>query len=344
LTEDASKFVKNVAALKAAADKSAAEVADAASLERWRVEFLGRKSTVSGLGKKLSALPAEDKPAAGQALNELRTALQAQYDALEKKLAGKPAAAAESSVDYTLPGTPVQIGTLHPITKTCYEIIAFFTKLGFTVAHGPEVEDEFHNFSALNFPPEHPSRDAQDTLYIDDKHLLRTHTSPVQVRVMLAEEPPLRVIVPGRCARADAVDASHYPVFHQVEGLLVDENVSLGDLKGTLAAFAEYIFGPGTGIRFRPDYFPFTEPSADLSVTCVACGGEGCGTCGKTGWLEIAGAGMVHPNVFRNVGYDPEHWVGYAFGMGIERIAMLRHGITDIRLFYENDFEFLRQF
>jgi phenylalanyl-tRNA synthetase alpha chain len=344
LTEDTDKFLENVAELKAAAEKSAAEVADAASLERWRVEFLGRKSAVSGMGKGLSALPAEDKPAAGQALNELRNALQARYDALEKKVAAKPAATGEPSVDYTLPGTPVQTGTLHPITKTCYEIISFFTKLGFTVAYGPEVEDEYHNFSALNFPPEHPSRDAQDTLYIDDEHLLRTHTSPVQARVMLVEEPPLRVIVPGRCARADAVDASHYPVFHQVEGLLVDENVSMGDLKGTLAAFAEYIFGPGTGIRFRPDYFPFTEPSADLSVTCVVCGGEGCSTCGKTGWLEIAGAGMVHPNVFRNVGYDPEHWVGYAFGMGIERIAMLRHGITDIRLFYENDFEFLRQF
>jgi phenylalanyl-tRNA synthetase alpha chain len=344
MTENAGNFLAEVAALKEAAEKGAASLSDAKALENWRIEFLGRKSPLSRLSKGLSSLAEGDRPAAGQAVNELRAALQARYESLQKQLGSKKAAARETRVDYTLPGVTPPIGTLHPLTKTYDEIKTFFASLGFSVAHGPEVEDEFHNFSALNFPPEHPSRDEQDTLYINDEWLLRTHTSPVQVRVMLAQEPPLRVIVPGRCFRADAVDASHYPVFHQVEGLLVDENVSLGDLKGTLAAFAAYIFGPQTRIRFRPHFFPFTEPSAEMDVSCTVCGGEGCGTCGNTGWLEIAGAGMVHPNVFRNVGYDPERWAGYAFGMGVERITMLRHGIDDIRLFYENDFTFLKQF
>ncbi len=344
MTEDAKKFLAEVTALKTAAEKAATAVSDGKALERWRIEFLGRKSPLGRLSKSLTSLAEGDRPAAGKGLNELRADLKAKYESLQKRHGPKKAGADEARPDYTLPGVQPPIGTLHPLTKTYYEITAFFASLGFNVAHGPEVEDEFHNFGALNFPPDHPSRDAQDTLYVNDEWLLRTHTSPVQIRVMLEQRPPLRVIVPGRCFRADAVDASHYPVFHQVEGLLVDENVSLGDLKGTLAAFAEYIFGPDTKMRFRPHFFPFTEPSAEVDISCVVCGGEGCRTCGGKGWLEIAGAGMVHPNVFRNVGYDPEQWAGYAFGMGVERIAMLKYGIDDIRLFYENDFAFLKQF
>jgi phenylalanyl-tRNA synthetase alpha chain len=343
MSEEAKKILDQVAALGKAAEKAAGEVDGAEALERWRVEFLGRKSALAGLSKKMGALAEEDRPEVGRAVNELREELERRLAAMRQKTSAD-VSAKRLDVDYTLPGVPPAAGSLHPITKTYYEIADFFTKLGFSIAHGPEVEDDFHNFTALNFPPDHPSRDTQDTLYLSDELLLRTHTSPVQIRVMLAQAPPLRVIVPGRCFRADAVDASHYPVFHQVEGLLVDEAVSLGDLKGTLAAFAEYIFGAGTDMRFRPHFFPFTEPSAEVDVSCAVCGGEGCGTCGGTGWLEIAGAGMVHPNVFRNVGYDPERWAGYAFGMGVERIAMLKYGIDDIRLFYENDFAFLRQF
>jgi phenylalanyl-tRNA synthetase alpha chain len=341
--EETKKTLDKIAALGKAAEKAAASVDGPEALERWRVEFLGRKSALAALSKNLASLAEEDRPAVGRALNELRAGLEKRLGALRAKTAAATGGAG-TRIDYTLPGVRPPTGALHPITKTYYDIAAFFTKLGFAVAYGPEVEDEFHNFTALNFPPDHPSRDTQDTLYLDDDLLLRTHTSPVQVRVMLTQEPPLRVIVPGRCFRADAVDASHYPVFHQVEGLLVDEAVSLGDLKGTLAAFAAYVFGPGTEMRFRPHFFPFTEPSAEVDVSCAVCGGGGCGTCGGKGWLEIAGAGMVHPNVFRNVGYDPERWAGYAFGMGVERIAMLKYGIDDIRLFYENDFSFLRQF
>jgi phenylalanyl-tRNA synthetase alpha chain len=343
MSEEAKKILDQVAALGKAAEEAAAAVDGEEALEHWRVEFLGRKSALAGLSKKMGALAEEDRPEVGRAVNELREKLEGRLASLRPKTS--PGVSGKGpDVDYTLPGVPPATGSLHPITKTYYEIADFFAQLGFAIAHGPEVEDDFHNFTALNFPPDHPSRDTQDTLYLSDELLLRTHTSPVQIRVMLAQEPPLRVIVPGRCFRADAVDASHYPVFHQVEGLLVDEAVSLGDLKGTLAAFAEYIFGAGTAMRFRPHFFPFTEPSAEVDVSCAVCGGEGCGTCGGTGWLEIAGAGMVHPNVFRNVGYDPERWAGYAFGMGVERIAMLKYGIDDIRLFYENDFAFLRQF
>jgi phenylalanyl-tRNA synthetase alpha chain len=343
MSEVSRKMSDQLTVLGEAAEKAAAAVDGPQALERWRVEFLGRKSALAGLSKKLGSLAEADRPEAGRAINELRARLEERLAALQERL-GAATRAERTDTDYSLPGVPPAVGLLHPVTKTYYEIADFFTQLGFAVAHGPEVEDDFHNFTALNFPPDHPSRDTQDTLYLSDELLLRTHTSPVQIRVMLAQRPPLRVIVPGRCFRADAVDASHYPVFHQVEGLLVDEAVSLGDLKGTLAAFAEYIFGPGTAMRFRPHFFPFTEPSAEVDVRCAVCGGDGCTTCGGSGWLEIAGAGMVHPNVFRNVGYDPERWAGYAFGMGVERIAMLKYGIDDIRLFYENDFGFLRQF
>lgn len=335
-------ITEDLVSILSAAEKAAAAVSDAAALERWRVEYLGRKAPLAQLSKALGAVPAAEKPAAGKALNDARAKLENIYNELMAKTAGdKPSAA---GLDYTLPGVPANIGALHPITKTYYEITAFFAALGFGVYHGPEVEDDYHNFEALNFPPDHPSRDAQDTLFLNDKWLLRTHTSPSQIRVMTEHQPPIRVLVPGRCYRADAPDASHMPGFTQVEGLVVDRGITLADLKGTLAAFVRYIFGSQTKMRFVPHFFPFTEPSAEVHMSCTVCGGDGCSTCRGTGWLEIAGSGMVHPNVFRNVGYDPETWTGYAFGMGVERVAMLKYGINDIRLFYENDLRFLRQF
>jgi phenylalanyl-tRNA synthetase alpha chain len=336
------KTTEELTRIIASAEESATAVTDAGALERWRTDYLGRKGALALLSKSLGSVPPEEKPAAGKALNDARARLEALYGELLIK-AGK-AAPATGDADDTLPGVPPTTGALHPLTQTYYEITAFFAALGFGVYHGPEVEDDYHNFEALNFPPDHPSRDMQDTLYLSDKWLLRTHTSPSQIRVMTERQPPIRVIIPGRCYRADALDASHTPGFTQVEGLLVDRDVSLADLKGTLAAFARYIFGPQTKMRFVPHYFPFTEPSAEIHISCAVCGGDGCSTCRSTGWLEVAGAGMVHPNVFRNVGYDPETWTGYAFGMGVERIAMLKYGINDIRLFYENDLRFLKQF
>lgn len=343
MTDRTRKILDDLAALRGAAEEEAASARAAAGVEAWRVRFLGRRSAINNLGKAVASSPEDERPTVGKAVNETRSALEALLATLQARAAAG-AALPGAGVDYTLPGVPPHTGNLHPLTRTYYEIAAFFAALGFAVAHGPEVEDDYHNFGALNFPADHPSRDAQDTLYLSPTWLLRTHTSPGQIRVMSSRKPPLRVIIPGRCFRADAVDASHYPVFHQVEGLLVDERASLGDLKGTLAAFASYIFGPGTRMRFRPHFFPFTEPSAEVDISCVVCGGAGCGTCGGKGWLEIAGTGMVHPNVFRNVGYDPEKWVGYAFGMGVERIAMLKYGVNDIRLFYDNDLRFLKQF
>ena len=341
MSPDGNRLLEELDLRQAKAKGDADRVIDAAALEEWRVKYLGRKSDLAALSKLLGTLPPEEKPAAGKALNEHRAWLENTYEGLKEKFAGVAAATAE---DYTLPGVPPNIGTLHPITQTYYDIVSFFQNLGFGIAYGPEVEDDFHNFGALNFPPDHPSRDLQDTLYLSETRLLRTHTSPVQIRVMQTRRPPLRVIVPGRCFRADAPDPSHFPGFTQVEALLVDHDVSLADLKGTLAAFVHYVFGLRTEMLFVPHYFPFTEPSAEVHISCTVCGGSGCPTCGGGGWLEIAGAGMVHPNVFRNVGYDPEEWVGYALGMGVERIAMLVHGINDIRLFYENDLRFLKQF
>lgn len=338
---DAKEILATLNQLATEAQADAAAVADGRDAEIWRQKYLGRKGALATYSKKMAALPTETKPTVGKALNDLRTTLERLWAEIQEKTS-RPTATIK--IDPSLPGIRPAIGNLHPLTKTYYELMSFFTALGFVVAYGPEVEDDYHNFGALNFPADHPSRDAQDTFYLPGGWLLRTHTSPVQIRVMSTQRPPLRVIVPGRCFRADAVDASHFPVFHQLEGLLVDEEVSLADLKGTLEAFARFAFGPETKMRFVPHYFPFTEPSAEVHITCVVCGGRGCGTCGNKGWLEIAGAGMVHPNVFRNVGYDPDKWTGYAFGMGIERIAMLKYGINDIRLFYENDLRFLRQF
>jgi phenylalanyl-tRNA synthetase alpha chain len=318
-------------------------VDDEKQLEELRVKYLGRRGIIQSLFDKLREVPKEEKPALGKLLNELKELAQGKYN--EKKLEiERKKAKVESVVDLTIPGRLKYTGRKHPLTQTLEEIKKIFIGMGFEVASGPEIEDDYHNFEALNIPPEHPARDMQDTFFIEDKIILRTHTSPVQIRVMESRKPPVRIIAPGRVYRNEAISARSYCLFHQVEGLYVDEGVSFAELKGTLLAFAKQMFGSDVKLRFRPSFFPFTEPSAEVDVSCFICGGRGCRVCKYGGWLEILGCGMVDPNVFKFVGYDTEKYTGYAFGMGVERIAMLKYGIDDIRLFYENDFRFLDQF
>jgi phenylalanyl-tRNA synthetase alpha chain len=318
-------------------------VEDEKQLEELRVKYLGRRGIIQSLFDKLREVPKEEKPALGKLLNELKELAQGKYN--EKKLEiERKKAKVESVVDLTIPGRLKYTGRKHPLTQTLEEIKKIFIGMGFEVASGPEIEDDYHNFEALNIPPEHPARDMQDTFFIEDKIILRTHTSPVQIRVMESRKPPVRIIAPGRVYRNEAISARSYCLFHQVEGLYVDEGVSFAELKGTLLAFAKQMFGSDVKLRFRPSFFPFTEPSAEVDVSCFICGGRGCRVCKYGGWLEILGCGMVDPNVFKFVGYDTEKYTGYAFGMGVERIAMLKYGIDDIRLFYENDFRFLDQF
>jgi phenylalanyl-tRNA synthetase alpha chain len=310
-----------------------------------RVRYLGRQGKLTQFLKTITLLPPPRRPAAGAAANEAKRELEVLLDTLltQAKERERRQQRAQTRLDLTLPGRRPPQGSLHPLTIVNDEIISIFVGLGFSVAEGPEVEDDYHNFEALNFPRDHPARDMQDTFYLGDDALLRTHTSPVQIRTMQAQRPPVRIICPGRVYRRDA-DITHSPMFHQVEGLAVDRNVSMGDLKGTLELFARAMFGPRSKIRFRPSFFPFTEPSAEVDVLCFLCGGSGCRVCSHSGWLEILGSGMVHPQVLRNVGYDPEEVTGWAFGMGVERIAMLKYGVDDIRLFFENDLRLLRQF
>ncbi|MCX8038409.1 MAG: phenylalanine--tRNA ligase subunit alpha [Candidatus Sumerlaeia bacterium] len=325
-----------------------ADIRAAASLEQieqLRVAVLGRKSRLTQLMRELAALSEDERRKAGMILNEVKDTVA---DELKKRRAELESAErareiAGQTVDITLPGRTRLFGRRHPLVQVRRQIEEIFISMGFSIALGPEIENDFHNFAALNFPDEHPARDMQDTFYLPGGWLLRTHTSPVQIRAMLATPPPLAVIAPGRVYRADA-DVTHSPQFHQVEGLLVDRRVTLGDLKGVLEAFAHRMFGAQYQTRFRPSFFPFTEPSAEMDIGCVICSGVGCRVCKGTGWLEILGAGMVHPAVFENVGYDSEKWTGFAFGMGVERIAMLKYGINDIRLFFENDKRFLEQF
>jgi phenylalanyl-tRNA synthetase alpha chain len=318
-------------------------VEDEKQLEDLRVKYLGRRGIIQSLFDKLREVPKEEKPELGKLLNELKELAQGKYN--EKKLEiERKKARVESVVDLTIPGRLKYTGRKHPLTQTLEEIKKIFIGMGFEVASGPEIEDDYHNFEALNIPPEHPARDMQDTFFIEDKIILRTHTSPVQIRVMESRKPPVRIIAPGRVYRNEAISARSYCLFHQVEGLYVDEGVSFAELKGTLLAFAKQMFGSDVKLRFRPSFFPFTEPSAEVDVSCFICGGRGCRVCKYGGWLEILGCGMVDPNVFKFVGYDTEKYTGYAFGMGVERIAMLKYGIDDIRLFYENDFRFLDQF
>jgi phenylalanyl-tRNA synthetase alpha chain len=318
------------------------------ALERLRVTYLGRKSQLASIMKSLGRLPPEERARVGQRANQFKSSLESAL------AAAAPSAASQAapSFDATLPGRAIPQGRLHPITQTIHAIVDCFVLLGFEIVEGPELEFEFYNFDALNIPREHPSREAFDTFFVDapapsatlGRPLLRSHTSSVQVRVMQRHKPPLRILVPGKVFRPDPLDASHSFMFHQVEGLMVDERTSFADLKGVLRACLARLFGPATKTRFRPHYFPFTEPSAEVDIACSACGGTGCSTCGRKGWLEIMGCGMVHPNVFKAVGYASPHVQGFAFGMGVERIAMLKHGIRDIRLFFENNLRFLEQF
>jgi phenylalanyl-tRNA synthetase alpha chain len=311
-------------------------------LEEFRVRYLGRKGLLSGILRGLGALSAEDKPRLGAKANEAKAALDQLYAEKNAQL-GAGRTNVRPSLDLSLPGRRPAHGRLHPISRVMRETCAIFANMGFDIAEGPNVELDYYNFEALNIPAHHPARDMHDTFYITDSILLRTHTSPMQARIMEAKQPPLRVVAPGQVYRCDS-DITHTPMFHQVEGFLVDENVSFADLKGVLALFVNKMFGSGVALRFRPSFFPFTEPSAEVDIACVICGGKGCRVCKKTGWLEILGSGLIDPAVFEKVGYDPKRYSGFAFGLGIERIAMLTYGIDDIRLFYENDLRFLSQF
>ncbi|KPJ48291.1 MAG: hypothetical protein AMJ41_05220 [candidate division Zixibacteria bacterium DG_27] len=312
-------------------------------LEEVRVKLLGRKGLITGVMRELGRLPAEVRPAVGKEANLLRERIEAAL-AEKKRLTSEEKEVSEPLFDYTLPGRTPWLGRSHPITQTIIEIEDIFRGMGFEVAEGPHIETDYYNFDALNTPEDHPARDLSDTFYVDKGILLRTHTSPVQIRVMEKKSPPVRIIAPGLCFRRDTPDASHVPNFFQTEGLYVDREVSVTDLKGVITAFARELFGPKIKVRFRPHFFPFTEPSVEYDFSCMICEGSGCPVCKRTGWVEISGAGMVDPEVFKAVGYDPEIYTGYAFGMGVDRIAMIKYRINDIRLLYENDLRFLRQF
>jgi len=332
--------------LKAEATAAIESAGDSAALEKLRVEWLGKKGRVTDLLKSLGQLDADERPKVGAEINAVKQLLSERIS--ERKETLKQAAIASQlaaeALDVTLPGRREDLGALHPITRTIDRMAAYFGALGFEVVEGPEIEDDYHNFEALNIPAHHPARAMHDTFYIDDTHVLRTHTSGVQVRTMETREPPLRVICPGRVYRCDS-DLTHSPMFHQVEGLLIDENVSFGQLRGIIQEFLHAFFEQdGLAVRFRPSYFPFTEPSAEVDIQCVKCTGKGCRICSGTGWLEVMGCGMVHPRVLEMSGVDTERYQGFAFGMGVERLAMLRYGIGDLRLNFENDLRFLAQF
>ena len=337
LTEIEDLKAEALAALDAAATRE--------DVESVRARFLGRQGVLTAQLRGLGSLPAAERPAAGQSLNQVKTTLQeaarARREAISR--AAVDAELGGERIDVTLPGRGQRPGGLHPVTRTLERIETFFRHLGFDIVEGPEIEDDFHNFEALNIPAHHPARAMHDTFYFDDGLLLRTHTSNMQIRLMAVQPPPLRVVAIGRVYRCDS-DLTHTPMFQQIEGLVVDEHANFANLKGTLAAFCRYIFEADLELRFRPSYFPFTEPSAEVDIQCVICRGSGCRVCGQTGWLEILGSGMVHPNVLANVGIDSERYTGFAFGMGAERITMLRYGVDDLRLFMENDLPFLRQF
>ena len=312
-------------------------------LEQLRIKYIGRNGRISSLFDELKNAANEEKPALGKSLNSLRTRATESFNILRNKLESA-SDSKENEIDLTLPGDQIQIGSKHILTQTLDEIKTIFKGMGFSVYEGPELESDYYNFEALNFVPDHPARDMQDTFFINKDFLLRTHTSPVQIRLMEKHKPPVRAIMPGRVYRNEAVSARSYCMFHQVEGLYVDTDVTFAELKGTLVSFAKQFYGDDLKYRFRTSFFPFTEPSAEMDITCFLCHGRGCKVCKQTGWLEILGCGMVDPNVFKYVGYDPEKYTGYAFGMGIERTAMLKYGITDIRIFFENDLRFLKQF
>jgi phenylalanyl-tRNA synthetase alpha chain len=318
------------------------KIEDFSQLENFRIKYLGKKGKITSFLKLLKDLPLEEKKYLGKELNELKDLLEEKLKEKEREILFREEDK-DLGLDLTLPGRSPFIGTLHPLTQVIDELCEIFSRLGFEIVTGPEIETEYYNFTALNIPEWHPARDMQATFYLKNGALLRTHTSPMQIRAMLERIPPLRIVAPGKVYRCDA-DIRHSPMFHQIEGLMVDKEVSFSDLKGVLTYFAREIFGEKTKVRFRPSYFPFTEPSLEMDIECVICKGKGCKVCGEAGWLEILGAGMVHPEVFRAVNYDIELWQGFAFGLGIERIAMIKYGIDDIRMFFENHLFFLQSF
>lgn len=337
---------KQLSVIKNAAEKALSGAADLNELEALRVKFLGKKGELTAVMKGMGKLSNEERPVIGKLANEVRTFIE---NALEEKKASlqnavKSAKLKLETVDVGLPGKIPETGKRHPMTTVIDDMNEIFIGMGFSIAEGPEVELDYYNFEALNLPPDHPARDTQDTFYINDNTLLRTQTSSVQIRVMEKQKPPIRIISPGRVYRSDAVDATHSPVFHQMEGLVIDEGITMADLKGTLEVFVKKLYGEDTKVRFRPHHFPFTEPSAEMDISCFNCGGEGCRICKGEGWIEILGCGMVHPKVLANVGIDPDKYSGFAFGIGLERVAMFRYGIDDLRLFFENDLGFLKQF
>lgn len=337
--------MENLEALKLQALTAIEQAHNLASLDEARVLYLGKKGLITDLLKGLGTLSAEERPKAGAEINVVKQDLQEKFNLAKQTLeqAEINRKLAEETVDITLPGRGQKTGGLHPVTKTIERITEFFKDLGFESVEGPEIEDDYHNFEALNIPAHHPARAMHDTFYINAHTVLRTHTSPVQVRTMESGEPPIRIICPGRVYRCDS-DLTHTPMFHQIEGLLIDKDVSFADLKGTVEEFLKVFFEKELAVRFRPSYFPFTEPSAEVDIQCVMCNGEGCRVCSHTGWLEVMGCGIVHPEVFKRSNIDTEKYTGFAFGMGVERLAMLRYGVNDLRLFFENDLRFLEQF
>ncbi|MBI5123935.1 MAG: phenylalanine--tRNA ligase subunit alpha [Candidatus Omnitrophica bacterium] len=347
--------------IEAGARAEISEAQNSDAVEKVRIKYLGRKGLITELFKKMGDVPAEEKGELGRLINSLKEAVASELDEKATSLSGSKSSKIEK-IDITLPGIASEPGTKHPVSKSIEEICGIFISLGFKVVEGPEIENEHYNFEALNIPLEHPSRDAFDTFYLAGKWLLRSHTSPVQARFMEKNKPPFAIVIPGKVYRPDATDASHSFMFHQVEGLVVGDSIKFSDLKGVLTVFAKRFFGEKIKMRFRPSFFPFTEPSAEVDISCILCSGghdsrvashtirntqyaiQKCSLCGGKGWLEILGAGMVNPKVFKNVGYDPEKITGFAFGMGVERITILKYGITDIRLFFDNDIRFLKQF
>lgn len=337
--------MENLDALAEEAKEAVEKAEDGQALDAVRVEYLGKKGKLTGLLKSLGKLSPEERPQAGARINRVKEEVQEllntrktafEHSAINARLSGE-------TVDVTLPGRGHQPGGLHPITHTMERMEAFFSRVGYDIVEGPEIEDDYHNFEALNIPAHHPARTMQDTFYIDEHTVLRTHTSPMQIRTMENQAPPYRIICPGRVYRSDS-DLTHTPMFHQVEGLVVDRHISMADLKGTIDQFLKAFFEADLPVRFRPSYFPFTEPSAEVDIQCTNCHGKGCRVCGHTGWIEVLGCGMVHPNVFKYCDIDPNEYSGFAFGIGVERLAMLRYGVNDLRLFFENDLRFLKQF
>ena len=346
----------DINSIKAQVESDSRNINSEQSLEDFRTKYLGRKGVVAQLTGSIPSLPVQERGKLGRQVNELKGSILSVIEEKQRYISVSEAKSDKSTIDITMPGIAQEVGHLHPLTIVMDEICSVFNRMGFSVVEGPEIETEENNFTGLNIPLDHPSRDAFDTFYLkpsafdsvpsakSGKFLLRSHTSPAQIRVMKSRKPPLAVVVPGRVYRPDAVDASHSFMFHQIEGFMVDEGISFSDLKGVLEEFIKGVFGSDIKMRFRPHFFPFTEPSAEVDISCIICKGKGCSVCGRKGWLEILGSGLIHPNVFKHVGYDAKKYSGFAFGMGVERIAMLKYGINDIRLFFENDLRFLKQF